>query len=125
MKRAFEILEGAMIVQRVFGSPAVALPLQPNFRVAPKLISLDVGLVIHRLQIDAKALKNADLTDAFRGTLAEQVVGQALVAQDMLTDEEYQALDKQQKERVLAAMKYADESPWPDPITLEEYVFAP
>ena len=43
----------------------------------------------------------------------------------MITEEEYKAMDKEQKEIVLAAMKYADESPWPDPMTLEEDVFAP
>jgi pyruvate dehydrogenase E1 component alpha subunit len=43
----------------------------------------------------------------------------------VITDEEYQALDKQQKEIVLASMKYAEDSPWPDPITLGEDVFAP
>jgi pyruvate dehydrogenase E1 component alpha subunit len=42
----------------------------------------------------------------------------------MITDEAYHAMDKAQKEIVLAAMKYAEESPWPDPITLEEDVFA-
>ena len=42
-----------------------------------------------------------------------------------LTEEEYEEMDKEEKERVIAAMKYADESPWPDPITLEEDVFAP
>ncbi len=42
-----------------------------------------------------------------------------------ITEEQYHAMDKEQKERVLAALKYADESPWPDPITLEEDVFAP
>jgi pyruvate dehydrogenase E1 component alpha subunit len=42
-----------------------------------------------------------------------------------LTEEQYHAMDKEQKELVLAALKYADESPWPDPITLEEDVFAP
>ncbi len=42
-----------------------------------------------------------------------------------LTEEQYHAMDKEQKEIVLAALKFADESPWPDPITLEEDVFAP
>ncbi len=37
----------------------------------------------------------------------------------------YKQYDKEQKEIALAAMKYADESPWPDPIHLEEDVFAP
>lgn len=42
-----------------------------------------------------------------------------------LTEDQYHAMDKEQKEIVMAALKYADESPWPDPITLEEDVFAP
>ncbi len=44
---------------------------------------------------------------------------------NMLSDEQYKEFDKQQKDLVLAAMKYAEESPWPDPIHLEEGVFAP
>lgn len=42
-----------------------------------------------------------------------------------LSDEQFQAMDKEQKSIVVEAMKYADESPWPDPITLGEDVFAP
>jgi pyruvate dehydrogenase E1 component alpha subunit len=48
-----------------------------------------------------------------------------LAAYNMLTEEEYLAMDKEQKEIVLAAIKYAEDSPWPDPITLGEDVFAP
>jgi pyruvate dehydrogenase E1 component subunit alpha len=43
----------------------------------------------------------------------------------MSTEQQYEAMDKEQKDLVLAAMKFADESPWPDPITLGEDVFAP
>ena len=43
----------------------------------------------------------------------------------IITEEQYHAMDKEQKEIVLAAVKFAEESPWPDPITLEEDVFAP
>ncbi len=43
----------------------------------------------------------------------------------MITEAEYHAMDKEQKEIVLAALKFAEESPSPDPITLEEDVFAP
>ena len=53
------------------------------------------------------------------------VLFKTLANAGMITDEEYQAFDKQQKEFVLAAMKFADESPWPDPITLGEDVYAP
>lgn len=53
------------------------------------------------------------------------IMFKALSTAGMITDEEYQAMDKKQKDIVVAAMKYAEESPWPDPITLEEDVFAP
>jgi len=42
-----------------------------------------------------------------------------------INDQQYEALDKEQKDLVLAAMKFAEDSPWPDPITLGEDVFAP
>ncbi|NGX47353.1 MAG: Acetoin:2,6-dichlorophenolindophenol oxidoreductase subunit alpha [Chlamydiae bacterium] len=47
-----------------------------------------------------------------------------LSAFNMLSDEEYKTMDKEQKEIVVAAMKHAEEAPWPDPIHLEEDVFA-
>ena len=43
----------------------------------------------------------------------------------IITEEEFQRMDKEQKEIAVASMQFADESPWPDPIHLEEDVFAP
>ena len=48
-----------------------------------------------------------------------------LIEHKLLTEKEFEAMDLEQKDRVIAAMQYADASPWPDPITLEEGVFAP
>lgn len=42
-----------------------------------------------------------------------------------LSEKNYHEMDKMEKEKVLEAIAYAEESPWPDPITLEEDVFAP
>jgi pyruvate dehydrogenase E1 component alpha subunit len=42
-----------------------------------------------------------------------------------IDEEEFKALDKEIKEKVVASMKYAEDSPNPDPITLEEDVYAP
>lgn len=44
---------------------------------------------------------------------------------NILTDEQMEEIDKRQKEMVIASMQFAEESPAPDPITLEEGVFAP
>jgi pyruvate dehydrogenase E1 component alpha subunit len=49
----------------------------------------------------------------------------SLIEEGLLTENEFQEFDKEQKEIVIAAMKFADESPWPDPMTLEQGVFAP
>lgn len=49
----------------------------------------------------------------------------ALEGKQMIDDASYAAVDKAEKDLVLASMKYADESPWPDLATLEEDVFAP
>jgi pyruvate dehydrogenase E1 component alpha subunit len=48
-----------------------------------------------------------------------------LIKNGIITEEEFKEIDKEQREIVLEAMKFADESPWPDPMTLEQGVFAP
>lgn len=50
---------------------------------------------------------------------------QVLIEEGMLDQERVKQMDKHERERVVEAMKFAEESPWPDPITLEEDVFAP
>jgi len=41
-----------------------------------------------------------------------------------LDEDTYRSLDKAKRDIVIEAMKYADASPWPDPVTLEEEIFA-
>ncbi len=48
-----------------------------------------------------------------------------LITSGLLTEELFEKMDLEKKEIVLASMKHAEESPLPDPIHLEEDVFAP
>jgi pyruvate dehydrogenase E1 component alpha subunit len=48
-----------------------------------------------------------------------------LIEEGIITEEEIKTLDKEMRGRVLEALEFADKSPWPDPVTLEEDVFAP
>lgn len=48
-----------------------------------------------------------------------------LIEKGYLSEEQYKELEKEQKNLVMASMQYADDCPWPDPVTLEEDVFAP
>lgn len=50
---------------------------------------------------------------------------QVLIDEGMIDAETIKQMDAKEREKVVEAMKFADESPWPDPITLEEDVFAP
>ncbi len=52
------------------------------------------------------------------------LVKKLCLEQGWLTEEGFKALDKQQREIVLDAVKFAEESPDPDPIHLEEGVYA-
>lgn len=49
----------------------------------------------------------------------------ALFEKGFLNEEGFKKIDKEKKDRILAAMKFAEESPLPDPMTLEQGVFAP
>ncbi len=54
-----------------------------------------------------------------------QIFQKDLLDAGILTPEVYKQKDKEIKEHVVAAMHYAEESPWPSAATLEEDVFAP
>ncbi len=53
------------------------------------------------------------------------ILKKALIEHHFLTEEEVKEMDKKERERVIEAMKFAEESPAPNPIELEEGVFAP
>lgn len=48
-----------------------------------------------------------------------------LLKENLLTDEEIKDLEKEARTVILEAINFADQSPWPDPITLEQDVFSP
>ncbi len=53
------------------------------------------------------------------------IMFKALSNAGMITEEQYHAMEKEQKEIAVAAIRFAEESPWPDLKTLEQDVFAP
>lgn len=48
----------------------------------------------------------------------------ALIEAKFLTEEEYKAFDKESRDHMMQALKFAEESPWPELTTLEEDVYA-
>ena len=70
----------------------------------------------YRTKEDLEEAKNRDPITLLLGVLKKH---------KLFDDKQFEELNKAEKEIVLASMKYADESPWPDNTTLEEDVFAP
>ncbi len=74
-------LERAMLLYLRYPVTRTELPVYPDKKLRPRLQLLDSGLINYSLGIQAMFFQNTKLTDVYRGTLAEQVVWQELLAQ--------------------------------------------
>jgi pyruvate dehydrogenase E1 component alpha subunit len=54
-----------------------------------------------------------------------QLLKNALIEKKFLTEAQFKQMDDEAAQIIEDAMKFADESPWPDPMNLEQGVFAP
>lgn len=80
MSDAFDILEKAMIISRVFASASKQMPLMSNLKKSPKLLHLDVGLVNYQAGLRTDIAMMNDVNAVFNGQVAEQIVGQTCLA---------------------------------------------
>lgn len=75
---AFRTLEKALLLELVYPTVNVMLPITADLKKSPKLIWLDAGLVNYSANIQREYLLSKDLTDVWRGMAAEQIVAQEL-----------------------------------------------
>ncbi|NGX48335.1 MAG: hypothetical protein K1000chlam3_01726 [Chlamydiae bacterium] len=81
LKIALDHLQWAGLVHPIYVSSAAGIPLSAQLkRTRFKILFLDIGLVQHFLQIDPKVVLENHLIQINRGALAEQFVGQELLA---------------------------------------------
>lgn len=81
LKEALTLLEDALLCKRIYATSAQGLPLHTNVNEKKfKLNFLDIGLVKRACQLDAALLMSDDVTLLNDGALAEQLVGQELLA---------------------------------------------
>ena len=74
-------LERAMLLYLRYPVTQTDLPIYPDKKLRPRLQVLDSGLINYSLGIQAMYFQDVKLTDIYRGTLAEQIVWQELLAQ--------------------------------------------
>ncbi|MDR0811845.1 MAG: AAA family ATPase [Paludibacter sp.] len=79
MNKAFQTIQKAMLLELAYPTSAVQMPLAPNFRRRPKLLWLDTGLVNYFAGIQKEVFSVKDITDVWRGRIAEHIVAQELL----------------------------------------------
>lgn len=77
---AFRLMEKAMLLELVYPTASVTMPVMPQLRRQPKLIWFDTGLVNYAAGVRRDVIGAADILDVWRGSIAEQVVAQELLA---------------------------------------------
>lgn len=77
---ALRTLERAMLLYLRYPVTEATLPFMPDLKLRPHLQFLDSGMLNHALGIAGWYFKGDSLSDIYGGKLAEQIVGQELLA---------------------------------------------
>lgn len=84
MSEAFRTLEKTMLLELVYPTSSPVVPLAPEPKRSPKLLWLDTGLVNYAGGIQKELATITDISSAWSGHIAEQIVGQELLSSDNL-----------------------------------------
>jgi predicted AAA+ superfamily ATPase len=82
MGEAFRTLEKVMLLELSDPTTGYKPPIIPELKRRPKLLFLDTGLVNYVAKIQKEVFSVRDILDAWRGSVAEQIVAQELIAAD-------------------------------------------
>ena len=80
MSEAFDVLEKAMLISRVFASSSKQVPMMSNLKKSPKLLHLDIGLVNYQIGMRSEIAMMDDINAVYHGQVGEQIAGQTLLA---------------------------------------------
>ncbi len=80
MSEAFDVLEKTMLVRQINATKSLRAPLIAQKKRARKILYLDSGFVNFKNNLQAQYLRLTDLNDLYRGKIAEQIIGQNIVA---------------------------------------------
>jgi len=77
---AFRLLEKAMLLEMAYPYSGYQIPIIPELKRSPKLLWLDTGIVNYVAGIQKEIFNVKDIADAWRGKVAEHIVGQELLS---------------------------------------------
>lgn len=77
---AFRNLDDARIIQLIYPTTDLEVPIKSDLKKSPRLQFLDTGLVNNELNIQAEMLGMDDLSNAFRGAVIPHIITQELLS---------------------------------------------
>jgi len=80
---AFRLLEKAMLLEMAYPYSGFQIPVTPELKRSPKLLWLDTGIVNYVAGIQKEIFNVKDITGAWRGKVAEHIVGQELLSENI------------------------------------------
>ena len=82
MGEAFRTLEKAMLLELTYPTTTAVLPIIPDFKKSPRLSWIDTGLVNFAAGVQKDMFGSKDISNVWRGVIAEHIVGQELLAME-------------------------------------------
>jgi predicted AAA+ superfamily ATPase len=77
---AMRILDDAKIIQLIYPTTDVEVPVKPDLRKSPRMQFLDTGLLNHTLGIQADMLAYNDLSKSYKGAIIPHLITQELIS---------------------------------------------
>ncbi len=80
MSEAFKTLEKTMLLQLIYPTTSLKLPVTEKQKRSPKLLLLDTGLVNHSANLQSELITSRIIDETYQGKIAEHITGQELLA---------------------------------------------
>jgi predicted AAA+ superfamily ATPase len=77
---AFRNLDDAKVIQLIYPTTDLEIPVKPDLRKSPRLQFLDTGLINYELGIQAGMLFLKDLSNSYKGAVIPHLIGQELIS---------------------------------------------
>ncbi len=83
---AMRKLDDARIIQLIYPTTDVEIPVKPDLRKSPRLQFLDTGLINNELGIQAEMLAFKDLSNSYKGAVIPHLITQELISLNTIID---------------------------------------
>lgn len=90
ISEAFTSLEKTMLLKLIYPLTSVQRPLIPNLKKRPRLHLIDTGLVNYAARVMGEMVFARNISDVYRGRIAEHLVGQEFLAASYLASAQLQ-----------------------------------